>query len=254
MPKTAAPPPVKYDTIPGEYITTREGAAPLKPVVRPDNFQPWVSAVIFLAFLVLVILRVFDWRRMRQLLSGITRISAVSMYYREEYALTNRISILLTLNFLLCGALFITQLVRVYAGDALPVQPFVLFLLVAGGLFLTYLLKWLGVLLLGQVFHVKEPAAEYSYTVFLFNKALGIMLFPVVVALAFAVQLKAEWLVYAGLGFWGIMLIYRILRGVLIGISAGGVSIFNLFIYLCTLEILPFVLITKALRDFFFRV
>lgn len=80
------------------------------------------------------------------------------------------------------------------------------------------------------------------------------MLFPVVIALAFAVQLDAQWLVVTGLCLWGIMLIYRILRGVLIGISTGGVSIFNLFIYLCTLEILPFVLITKALRDFIFRV
>lgn len=244
----------QYDTIPGEFITSSGQPVPLKPVLRPDHFQPWVAIVIFLAFVLLVILRVFDWRRMRQLLSGITRISSVALYYREEYALTNRISILLTLNFLLCGALFITQLAGVYAGNAVGGSQFLLFAVTFGGLFLIYLFKWLGVLFLGTVFQVKEPAAEYSYTVFLFNKALGIMLFPVVIALAFAVQLDAQWLVVTGLCLWGIMLIYRILRGVLIGISTGGVSIFNLFIYLCTLEILPFVLITKALRDFIFRV
>lgn len=253
MPPTAKQPVVKYDTIKGDFIAVAEHPGKIVPVPRPENFQPWIALVILLAFVLLVILRVFDWRRMKQLLSGITRISSVALYYREEYALTNRISILLTLNFLLCGALFITQVVSVFSGNSFAGQHFMLFLMVVGGLFVVYLLKWLIILFFGLIFNIKEPASEYSYTVFLFNKALGIILFPIVIALAFAVQIDPHWIVLTGLVLWGIMLVYRILRGVLIGIYTAGVSVLNLFIYLCTLEILPFVLITKVLRGILFQ-
>jgi hypothetical protein len=40
-------------------------------------------------------------------------------------------------------------------------------------------------------------------------------------------------------------LAYRVLRLIQIGFSATGASIFYLFLYLCTLEILPFIVLIK---------
>jgi len=244
--KKAAPP---ADTIPGEFYAVQEPV--LQPRPRMESLHFWIPVVLFASFLLIVILRVFDTRRFRQLLLGAIRMSAVSIFYREEYALTNRVSALLLLNFLLTGGLFIYQVMVHLSGGVLPMNELLLFGLLAAGLLAAYTLKVFSVRLLGRVFELQEAAAEYSYNVLLLNKLVGLLLFPVTVLLAFAVQLPSEWLVYGGLSLWGIALFYRMLRGVLIGLSTAGVSPVNLFLYLCTLEILPFVLISKVFVGYF---
>lgn len=242
--KDSTPHTTTLDTIPGQFYST--GHTVLAPQPRHENLQFWIPGVLFMAFLLIVLLRVFDARRLRQLFGAFLRMSSVSQFYREEYALTNRVSFFLLLNYLLCGALFIYQVLVYFTGGAASGGGIILFGLLAGGLALSYTVKVAAVRLLGGIFEVQDAAAEYTYNVLLFNKMLGLILFPVAVLLAFAVQLRPEWLVFLGLGFWSIALVYRILRGVLIGLSTGGVSVVNLFLYLCTLELLPFVVITKV--------
>ncbi|TND09489.1 MAG: hypothetical protein FD123_1295 [Bacteroidetes bacterium] len=231
------------DTIPGTFISVKEPV--INPLPRPESTEYWIPGTLLFSFVLIVFLHVFDGRRFTQLLAGFVRMASVSQFYREEFSLTNRVSFLLTLNFLLTGGLFLYQALVFFGGEP-AIGGALLFGILAGALLATYLVKLFALRVIGYIFQVQEVMTEYGYNVLLFNKTLGLLLFPVSVLIAFAVQLEVEWLVWTGFVLWSMILVYRILRGVMLAIQVPGISAFNLFLYLCTLEILPFVVITKV--------
>jgi hypothetical protein len=64
--------------------------------------------------------------------------------------------------------------------------------------------------------------------------------------LAYARQIPAEILIWTGIVSWCLILVYRLLRVILIGAANSNVSFFYIILYLCTLEIIPFVVILKV--------
>jgi hypothetical protein len=58
-------------------------------------------------------------------------------------------------------------------------------------------------------------------------------------------DVSPEVFIYSGGSVFVLLLLIRVLRGVLIGFNSIRVSKFYLFLYLCTLEILPFVIMAK---------
>ena len=213
-----------------------------KPVVTTDS-NWWVAVMLFACFTMLVLLRVFDNRRLLQLFNGFVRQSSVSLLYREEYALTGRVSVLLLLNYVLVISLFAWQSGPYFGVDT---DGLATYGMIAGGFVIAYFVKILSTRILGNIFEVKDAAAEYAYNILLFNKTTGLILFPVVLLMAYARQIPLEILVWTGLVSWSIVLLYRILRVFLIGLSTSSVSFFYIILYLCTLEILPFVVIIKV--------
>lgn len=195
----------------------------------------------------IVILRVFDFRRLVALVQGFARASSVAVMYREESALSSRVSFFLIVNFLMMSSLFIWQTLGVLLGHY-PVPVDILWIGVT--ILAMYIVKILGVRLLGFIFEMKDAAQEYVYNIVLFNKTVGLILFPVTLCLAYARQLPPQWLVIGGLVSWAIVLVYRFVRLSWIGLSGKGVSFLYIILYLCTLEILPFVVIIKVLIGF----
>lgn len=203
----------------------------------------WVAAVLFSSFTILVILRVFDFKRLLQLMNGFLRSSSVSVLYREEYSLTSRVSVLLLLNYLFMFSLFILQAARFWGATGIGLQEFGL---IIAGITVAYFVKIFSTRLLGNIFEVRDAASEYAYNVLLFNKTAGLVLFPICLLLAYARQISPEILVWCGIVSWGLILIYRLLRVILIGVANSGVSFFYIILYLCTLEIIPFIVIIKV--------
>ncbi len=218
------------------------------PKLAPEHIGgTWIHALMFSSFTMLVILRVFDFKRLLLLFQGFVRASSVSQTYREESALTSRVSVFLLVNFLLLGGVFTWQTLGVLFGSY-PEPSAVLWISLA--MLCMYVIKIVGVRVLGFIFEMREAAQEYIYNIVLFNKTIGLVLFPITLCLAYARQLPPGGLVAIGLSFWGLVLIYRFVRLSWIGLSVRGVSFLYIFLYLCTLEILPFVVIIKVLIQF----
>jgi hypothetical protein len=218
------------------------------PKLAPEHVGgTWIHALMFVSFTMLVLLRVFDFRRLVLLFQGFVRASSVSQTYREESALTSRVSVFLLLNFLLMGGLFTWQTLGVIF-KSYPEPSAVLW--ISFGILCMYVVKIISVRILGFIFEMREAAQEYIYNVVLFNKTVGLILFPVTLCLAYARQLPPDWMVGIGLVFWGLILVYRFVRLSWIGLSVRGVSFLYIILYLCTLEILPFIVIIKMLKQF----
>ncbi len=220
---------------------------------KPLGFHPqlqvdvpggwWLSLIVFICFTIIVVLRVFDNRRLTQLLTGFVRASSLSIYYREESALTGRVSLLLIFNFLLVVPLFLWQIIAYSYPEVVSWSLYPSLIL---SITLMYGVKIVSMRFLGFLFEQREASNEYTFTILLFNKTIGLILFPVVVLLAFSYGFSPDILIGLGIILWSIVLIYRIFRCLLIGVGTGGLSLLYFLLYLCTLEILPFVVIFKV--------
>lgn len=212
------------------------------PLLQHAN-QWWIALALFTSFTLLVIVRVFDRRKLRQLFGGLMRASAVDVFYREEYALTGRVTVLLLLNYVIMASLFMSQALHFFGIEQKGIHVFGL---MAASLVVIYFVKIIATRLLGFIFELGDTATEYMYNILLFNKAIGVLLFPFALLFAYARQIPGEYLAWGGLSVWALALIYRIFRTAQVGFAARGISLFYLILYLCTLEIVPFVVLIKV--------
>jgi hypothetical protein len=217
---------------------------------RERGFDGFFSIILILSFILFVIVKVFSPRKFRQMLGAFIKPSAMNQLLREEYAFSNRSSILLLSLFLLVFPLFILQttsffLQKTFTGGSNHIQTIPAYLLLLTFVLATYSLKISSIRFISSAVGLRASGAEYIYTILLFNKIAGLFIFPLVLLIAFARQLNAGYFLDLGLMILAILLIYRMLRLIQIGISSAGVSGLYLFLYLCTLEILPLVVLIK---------
>ena len=168
---------------------------------------------------------------------------------REEHSLTHPVSILLSINYLLTCSLFILQFLsfkNIFSShiDFSFVSLLVVFALIA----LVNLVKIISIKLLSFIFDKPQLAGEYVFTIFLVNQMIGIALIPAVIFIAYGAASWANLFMYMGILLLISGFCIRIGKGVLTALSGRGVTLFYLFLYLCTLEIIPLLVGFKLLE------
>jgi hypothetical protein len=219
-----------------------------QPIERSHSF--WIFSLLFTAFVIFVSLRVLYGKRFRQEVDAFFTSRAVSQMMREEYALSNRVSIGLSLLFLMLLSLFLFQCFSYYGyfGYNNFTGP-VFYFRICAFVVIAFALKLLVVRILGVLFKLEAVSNEYIFNIFLYHKALGLFLFPITIAIAFVREIPVHYTIAAGWVLVAIVLVYRTLRSLLGGIQTAGISKYYLFLYLCTLEILPLIVIIKVFRS-----
>lgn len=169
---------------------------------------------------------------------------------REQLLQTPLPSLLLNGFFVASGGLLIAFLFQHY--DLNPSGSFwILYLYCCIGLAAAYFVKFLGLKMLGWLFHNREAADSYIFVVFIVNKMIGILALPILVLLAFATNdlydssLSLAWCLLGGLLGYRMILTYGAVR------NQVKVNPFHFFLYLCAFEIAPVLLIYKGLLVFF---
>ncbi len=122
-----------------------------------------------------------------------------------------------------------------------------------GVILVLYFLKKLLFYWIAHIFDRISYADECVFTVYVYNRALGLCLYPVVIALAFVDSVIVSTSFLLKLGFLVCAIIYslRIFREIQISLK-NKISFFYIFLYLCTLEFLPLMLLAKVLKSLVF--
>jgi hypothetical protein len=165
---------------------------------------------------------------------------------REELVFSHRATILLFFNFVLLISLVIYTYINYAEWSVGAWKGQALYWLITGYVAGAYLLKLVGNYLLRKLFNDKGLLKEYMYEVVLLNKVLGLLLIPLVFGLVF-LNIGSVYILFIIILFLlGTALLYRIIQGAIMctGYTISGVYI---ILYLCTLEILPFALVYKAI-------
>jgi hypothetical protein len=203
-----------------------------------------VSGILFFSFTLFIWIYVSNRKRLNQIIKSFYINRNTNQLSREEMSVGNSVSIFLSILFVFTLTLFIVQLLTYY-GLINSVNNVVLFSIITSLIIIAYSIKIITIKILGSVFETSKATNDYISTIFLFANTLGLFLLPIVICLAFVKQISPLVFIYSGIGILAFFLLMRLIKGFIIGLNGSHTSKFYLFIYLCTLEILPFVLMVK---------
>ncbi len=110
---------------------------------------------------------------------------------------------------------------------------------------LIYLFRHAGMKLIAYIFPVEREARQFNFTIAVFNMLLGLFLLPVNAFIGFAAPSVATLFVYLGLILVAGFYILRQLRGLFIASQYVMFHRFHFFLYLCTVEIAPVLIVLK---------
>ena len=167
---------------------------------------------------------------------------------RDENIFFQRISIYLNIVFNLVAALFIYLLSVQYhwrlEGLDNGFFRFIFFVIIVGA---TYAMKFLVLKICGWLFEQEKEMSMYVFNIFLINNILGIALLPFICIFAFIGLHYYASLYLLPFLLIGLAFCLRIFRGIQIGFGAASFSPLYLFLYLCTLEIAPLIVLIRII-------
>ncbi len=200
--------------------------------------QDIIFVLLAISFLLIGILKSFYWKHAKLLFMGVFAQRYANQYLRQENAFTERVNFITFLLMSINISLIILKLIH----KTSVLETFSLI----GGVMLFFVLKIGLILLLGSVLRLKDIAKLGVFFSFLFDRALGFFLFPLVIVLYFfAFNISSfVWLLVAVV--FMVLLLLKVFWLWKIGTNAFGLSHFYIFLYLCTLEISPLILLAKG--------
>ncbi len=208
------------------------------PLVLHKNIDTWQSIVLFLLLILVMLSKAFNQNRFKQLLKSAFNYSTSLEVIREEKVFFHRANLWLTVVHVVALSLIIYELV-------LHPTP-QLFFIIMGAIVVAYIVKYISAKAVFFIFSINELSSEYIFNISLYNNLLGIILIPVLMILY-----------YTGIGIENafmyliapILILIYLFRLVRIFIAGNNyrISYFYIFLYICTLEILPLVVLYKVL-------
>jgi hypothetical protein len=211
------------------------------PAAHPD----WITGILIGGFIMVTWAYVFYFKRIRQIIQAPFSKCFINQLVRDGNLLRERVALVLAAIYFLSFALLLFILNERYDTVHLAsFTGFTFYLLILGGLLLFWMIKFLFINLLAVIFKTQATSGEYLLNLVIFNLMNGLVLLPLMVL---TLYLRSEYLLFICLIFSLLLFLFRFVRGFLIGITLTKFSYLFLFVYLCTLEILPLLILLKFL-------
>ncbi|MCK9218583.1 MAG: DUF4271 domain-containing protein [Bacteroidales bacterium] len=219
-------------------------------VVRDYSHYPadWITGILIFCFILIAWTQVFYFKRVKQIFQAIFSKRFVNQLVRDGNLFNERVSIAYSMVYVLAFSLFLYQCNdRIIGFFPAGLHGFLLYAIFTAGVFLFWTGKMFAVQLLGTVFKTRETTYNYllNYLVFCLITGPVILIF-----LVFIIYLKSHFLLIFCSVLLGFFFAFRVVRGFLIGITLHKFSYLFLFVYLCSLEILPLLFMIKLVLVF----
>jgi len=245
-----------FDILSGQHMAQRTAQSPgftvekkqepLTAKQKEENYNQFVfiSVLAMLIFLTLIftIFRIL----IEKIWMAFLNDNLLNQLLREQAAGVTVAYLLQYLMFCFNGGLFLFLFCRYFGIEISSSNGWALTLCVAG-LAGFFLLKHLLLQIVGGIFPVKKEIASYNFTIVIFNLVAGFFLVPVILFVAYVPAAMTHYAIYAGLGLLLLTYLFRNLRGLFIANRFLAGHKFHFFLYLCAVEIAPFLIVVKLL-------
>ena len=207
------------------------------------NSPTWIIFMLVIGFSCLAISRSVYKKRFRMLYKTLGNWKLSKQIIRYEKVYTHPVNILMSFNFILLFPLFFSILyVRLYNPSTNIGQ---VYFYILAPLVIYLLLKLICYQFSAWLWNEKGVIEEYLFQSNLFNKYLGVV-FLILTSLVVYSQIELTSLAFIALGAVGLSTVFQLSRGVMIGLE-NGKHLFFIIAYLCTLEILPWLVFGKLI-------
>ena len=210
----------------------------------------WPSIFLLIAFALLVFLKITSFSKVVKIVQSSFNIQAWHQLQREDYNPYKFYSIILALLFAFNVSFLFYKLNTLYK-IILVQQPHILQFT---GIFVVLLILILSKIIANKILIVftgsKTLIHQYSYYSFIINQTFGLFVFPCIILAEFS-KLNSLYFLSAGVIIIGISIVLKWFRGIVFSLLEERVGILQTFIYLCTLEILPILVLVKFIIETF---
>ena len=205
-----------------------------KIIFNQDIFFVLLSVSFFL----IALLKGLYWKHAKLLFMGVFAQRYANQFLREENAFTERVN---AITFFLMSINFTLIILKITKS----------FELLSVGLVLVYVSGFfffkMGLIrLLGFILKTKDLSKLAVFFSMLFDRTLGFILFPLVVLLYFFSFEVSTIALVTSLALFLILILMKLFWLWKIGTNSFGLPQFYIFLYLCTLEIFPLLILGKG--------
>lgn len=215
------------------------------PKIHFTKYDYWVAGILFLSFILFTWLYVSNRKKLNQIVKGFFIPRIANQLKRDEFSFSNRVAIFLWILFVLSLTLFFSELITFFHIPPPSLSTAFSYGIIAFFIIFIYLIKVIFIKVFGYIFQANKEASDYILMIYLYGNTLGLVLLPIVISIAFIRQISPAVFIYGGICLIALFILVRIIRGVIIGYNSTRFSLLYLFLYLCALEILPFVILAK---------
>lgn len=202
-------------------------------------------------FVLLLSLSIFAWGKslyqkyLLQIIYSVYNYQTSIQLFRDKNALFRNLSIILQFLFPINLGLFFYFLIEYYQLKHVSEYPIANIGLYSFFVFVFFRLKSLFYKFLGVVFKVQDDFNEIQHHMNIFIQTLGVILLPFIISIPFLNESIKSYFLIGLFVIIGVFVLLFFLRGFQI-VSRKQVPFFFLILYLCAVEILPIVLLTKV--------
>ena len=203
----------------------------------------WLTVLLIAILVLFATVRVNYSNYMSNLFRSIFNYSTSARMFQEKNYSVAHGAFRLEIYFYLTFSVFLFQIFKYFDLD-LPYKNVGLFLFSLGLVLIYFLGKRLIYRFIGIVFESYDETSEYLFNMDNVNRTMGLVLFPIVLLITYYPGNNAA--IPVLLGIFTVVILYFLLlyRGIMI-LMKKQFSIYYLFLYFCTLEFLPLVLLYK---------
>jgi len=243
------------DTIqPSEQYSFFQGhdlpAGKISPQELAKSNNGWILPILLFCIIVIATIQLVYRKKFLQIIQASWSNHQANLLVREGSLASDWITLGLGIVALLTSSLFIyqvnNQILNLPSPGSTSHLQFFLIIFACYSIYLIFKLLLIGISEL--IFLTREVTNKYLLNSLIFNINIAIFLLPILIISTYT---ESAILLKITLIFIGIILIYKLFRSIIIGLSNTKFSIVYLFLYLCTVEILPVLLVIKLTMNYY---
>ena len=203
----------------------------------------WLMGILLFVLFLFAFIKMQFNSKLRLYYQSLTSYQLFNKMFKEQNTITLRLAILLSVVFYINSSLLIYYTLN-YLSLTKSSSGFIIYGSTLGLLFMAFLVFASINKLLAFVFESYKVINMYLYNTFYTNRILGVALLPFVVLYPYLPNFSSQILLFLA---WIIVLLSFILRwfkGLQISFNY-RIPFFYMFLYLCTLEIIPLLFLIK---------
>ncbi len=215
-------------------------------ITKPDAFKDRGNLLLLIFLLVSIVLAfviAIDRSVMDKIYRSIANENFLNYFLREQKGAITVQLLFLYFIFLVNAGLFLLLFLEKIVQWDVDVKLWQTVVFVAG----VYLGRYLCFEYLKLFAHARKELNRFYFTIYIFNIFIGLVLLPLNAFAAFAPEPLSIAALYLSLAIFILMYLFRQLRGLFIGSKFLIANQFHFFIYLCTVEIAPLLILGRYL-------
>ena len=147
--------------------------------------------------------------------------------------------------FFINGGIFLFQAANWYTRASWPGERPMFIVWLSLGLLGYYALKHLALAITGWIFPLQKPFGQYRFSMDLYNALLGLALFPINAGISYAEGWPRDAILFLGFALVAASFLQRWVRGLSISLPYLTGSPIHFFLYLCTVEMAPVLVLVR---------